>query len=124
MNEEQRKKRNERQYQWQVENTDRINFRMPKGRKEKIQSCAKAANVTASEWINAAIVEKINSNPADIAEEKESILDFIKTIPDLTAYARSSGMTEAEYIKAAVLEKMQRQDEEYKEEITREKINE
>lgn len=59
MNEEQKAKRNKRQNTWQKENTDRINFTMPKGRKEQIQERAKAQGISASEWINQAILEKM-----------------------------------------------------------------
>ena len=90
---------------------DRINFVMPKGRKAEIQDHAKKDGISSSEWINSAIVEKMNGG-------------YTLDIKDLAAYARSSGMTEEEYIKSAVMEKMQRQDEEYQEEITRESYNE
>lgn len=68
MNEEQRKKRNDRQYQWQVENTDRLNFRMPKGRKAEIQAYARSAGMTASEWINQAIIEKMERQDQAFSE--------------------------------------------------------
>lgn len=100
-------------------NKDRINFLMPKGRKEEIQQIAKASGITASEWINAAITEKMNGEPE---QEKKTFVDTME-LHDLSAYARSAGMTEEEYIKAAVLEKMQKQDAEYSEDITRESIN-
>ena len=90
---------------------DRINFVMPKGRKAEIQEHAKKDGISSSEWINSAIVEKMNGG-------------YTLDIKDLAAYARSAGMTEEEYIKSAVMEKMQRQDEEYQEEITRESYNE
>ena len=38
---------------------DRINFVMPKGRKSEIQEAAKAEGISASEWINKAICEKL-----------------------------------------------------------------
>ena len=38
---------------------DRINFVMPKGRKAEIQEAAKNAGMSAGEWINKAIQEKI-----------------------------------------------------------------
>lgn len=90
---------------------DRINFVMPKGRKAEIQEHAKKDGISSSEWINSAIVEKMNGGHS---------LD----IKDLAAYARSSGMTEEDYIKTAVIEKMQRQDDEFMEDITRESYNE
>lgn len=39
---------------------DRINFVMPKGRKEEIKKCAERAGISASEWINQAICEKMD----------------------------------------------------------------
>ena len=90
---------------------DRINFVMPKGRKAEIQEHAKKAGISSSEWINSAIVDKMHGGHA---------LD----IKDLAAYARSAGMTEEDYIKTAVMEKMQRQDDEFREDITRESCNE
>lgn len=53
-------KRNKRQNSWIKENTDRINFTMPKGMKEQIQEAANAAGVSPSEWIREAITEKLN----------------------------------------------------------------
>lgn len=90
---------------------DRINFVMPKGRKSEIQEHAKKAGISSSEWINSAIVDKMHGGHA---------LD----IKDLAAYARSAGMTEEDYIKTAVMEKMKRQDDEFREDITRESCNE
>ena len=83
---------------------------MPKGRKAEIQRSAQSKGISASEWINEAIVEKMHGG-------------YTLDIKDLSAYARSAGMTEEEYIKAAVAEKMQRQDAEVKEDMTREEIN-
>ena len=59
MNSEQIKRRNDRQYLWQKENTDRINFTMPKGKKAQIKETASSKGMSASEWINEAIQEKI-----------------------------------------------------------------
>lgn len=53
-------KRNKRQNKWIKENSDRINFIMPKGTKEKIQQAAAAAGLSAAEWIREAITEKLN----------------------------------------------------------------
>ena len=39
------KKRNSRQYNWQKENTDRINFTMPKGKKERIKEQAELSGI-------------------------------------------------------------------------------
>lgn len=54
-------KRNKRQYQWQKENTDRLNFTMPKGTKEKIKQAAKREGVTPSEFVRAAIDDRLNA---------------------------------------------------------------
>ena len=59
MNSEQIKRRNDRQYLWQKENTDRINFTMQKGKKAQIKEIASSKGMSASEWINEAIQEKI-----------------------------------------------------------------
>ena len=55
MNSEQIKRRNDRQYLWQKENTDRINFTMPKGKKAQIKEIASSKSMSASEWNNEAI---------------------------------------------------------------------
>lgn len=52
-------RRNKRQYQWQKDNTDRINFTMPKGTKEQIKEAAKKAGLKPAEWIREAITEKL-----------------------------------------------------------------
>lgn len=52
-------KRNKRQYQWQKENTDRINFTMPKGTKDLIKEAADKAGMKPAEWIREAITEKL-----------------------------------------------------------------
>ena len=66
-------KRNKRQYAWQKENTDRINFVMPKGMKQQIQDAAEKNGMTSSEFIRDAIVEKLNRenfmNPPEEGEE-------------------------------------------------------
>ena len=91
-------------------NKDRINFVMPKGRKAEIIQHAQSAGMTASEWINEAIKEKMTGGVS---------LD----IPDMEIYAKSAKMTVEEYIKQSVIEKMQRQDKNFTEEMTREKID-
>lgn len=53
-------KRNKRQYEWQKENTDRINFTMPKGMKQQIQDAALKEGKNSSEFIRDAIVERLN----------------------------------------------------------------
>ena len=52
-------KRNKRQYNWQKENTDRINFTMPKGTKEQIKEAADKIGVKPAELIRQAIAEKL-----------------------------------------------------------------
>ncbi len=94
---------------------DRINFVMKKGRKEEIKEKAASEGISTNKWINDAIQEKI-----DRGEGKAN--GAYTDIKDLPAYARSAGCTEDEYIRQAIAEKMQRQDEEYKEEIERERI--
>lgn len=68
MNEEQTRKRNDRQYKWQKDNTDRINFTMPKGRKAELQAYARSAGLSASEWINQAIIEKMERQDKAFSE--------------------------------------------------------
>lgn len=97
---------------------DRINFVMPKGRKEEIKDRAIKEGVSASEWINGAIADKLNAAYCASGE-----YDFCANIPDLAVYAKSIGLTPEEYVKIAVAEKMERQDQEYQEEITREKLD-
>ena len=65
MNEEQKRKRNERQYNWQKENTDRINFTMPKGMKEELKEYARRKGMSAGEWLNEAIKEKMIRQDAE-----------------------------------------------------------
>ena len=45
--------------QYIKDNKYRLSFLMPKGRKAEIQAYARSAGVTASEWINQAILEKM-----------------------------------------------------------------
>lgn len=94
---------------------DRINFVMKKGRKEEIKEKAASEGISTNKWINDAIQEKIDRGAGKAS-------GAYTDIKDLSAYARSAGCTEDEYIRQAIAEKMQRQDEEYKEEIEREKI--
>lgn len=96
---------------------DRINFVMEKGKKEEIKEKAAGEGISASKWINDAIQEKIDRGTG--AEQPSRAYTDIK---DLTAYARIAGCTEDEYIRQAIADKMKRQDEEYTEEIEREKI--
>ena len=98
-----------------VENTyDRFTFRVKRNEsptKSEIKNSAKNENMSVNSFIIAAVLHRIHGFAS---------LD----IKDLSAYARSAGMTEEEYIKTAVTEKMKRQDQEYTEDVTREKINE
>ena len=103
------KMRNQRQYNWQKENKDRINVLLDKGLNAEVKTIAGTAGKSASEWINEAIKEKMAGG-------------IYLDIPDLKVYAQSAKMTVEEYIKQSVIEKMQRQDEEFDEEVTREKI--
>ncbi len=54
-------KRNKRQYEWQKENTDRINFTMPKGTKDQIKEASEKLGIKPSEFIRQAINEKLGS---------------------------------------------------------------
>ena len=55
-----KRKRNDRQNNWQKENSDRLNFLMPKGTKERIQSAAGDLKIKASEFVRMAINEKLS----------------------------------------------------------------
>ena len=86
---------------------DKTAIRVPRGTFERIKE--KTGGGSLNGFMAAAVLEKLNGGTyADIK--------------DLQAYARSAGCTEDEYIRQAIAEKMKRQDEEYKEEIEREKI--
>lgn len=52
-------KRNKRQYTWQKETSDRINFLMPKGYKDLIYKTAGTLGLSASEFIRSAIEAKL-----------------------------------------------------------------
>ena len=109
-NMEEKKRDYKKQTEWKNKNRDRINFEVPKGYKEKIKEAA------AGKKLNAYILECVEQ------AEKKGECGAFGDIKDLGAYARSAGLTEDEYIRQAIAEKMQRQDEEYTEEIEREKI--
>ena len=49
-------------------NKDRINFVMPKGTKDEIKAYAKSAGMSASEWINEAIKEKMQRQDESFIE--------------------------------------------------------
>ena len=94
---------------------DRINFVMPQGRKAEIMDCAQRAGVSASEWINDAIVAKLRGN-GSVASNYDDIVG----IPDLEAYARSAGVSVRDYIIDAVRARMEQQDADFVEDVTRE----
>lgn len=48
-------KRNKRQNQWIKDNADRINFMMPKGTKERLQTAAYKHKTSVSDYIRQAI---------------------------------------------------------------------
>lgn len=52
-------KRNKRQNDWIRDNSDRINFMMPKGMKARIKAYADRLGVTSSEFIRQAIEDKM-----------------------------------------------------------------
>lgn len=86
---------------------DKTAIRVPRGTFDRIKE--KTGGGSLNGFMAAAVLEKLNGGTyADIK--------------DLSAYARSAGCTEDEYIRQAIAEKMKRQDEEYTEEIEREKI--
>lgn len=67
-------KRNARQYDWQVENTDRINILLPKGSKQEIKEAASRLGVSASELMRQAIREKLDSlEPGTQRQEIKSL---------------------------------------------------
>lgn len=105
------KERYKKQNEYLADKYDRLNITVPAGKKTDVEAAAKAAGVSINAFCRDAVLAKLSGN---------TIVD----VPELSAYARSAGMTDAEYISSAVLEKMQRQDEAFKEEITRESITE
>lgn len=107
---EEKKRDYKKQSEWKKNNKDRINFEIPKGYKEKIKAAA------GNKSLNMYILECIEQ------AERQTAGGTYADIKDLSAYARSAGCTEDEYIRQAIAEKMRRQDEEYTEEIEREKI--
>lgn len=92
---------------------DRINFVMPKGRKEEIKNCADADGVSASEWINQAIILKMAGYGS-----KSNLLD-LGNIKDLEAYAKSAKKSVRDYVLEAIAEKMERQDQDFREDVER-----
>ena len=53
-------KRNKRQYNWQKEAKDRINFLMDKGTKDRIKLAADKAGTNSSEFIRTAIEKELS----------------------------------------------------------------
>lgn len=87
---------------------DRINFVMPKGRKARIQECADKAGISASAWINCAIVEKMQKNPDGVIETERTFAEFVAEVQGLEECALEAGMRIEEYVKMAALEKMEK----------------
>lgn len=91
---------------------NQVNFRVKVNEyptKEDIERAAREDNTSLNAWLIDAVLAKLSGN---------TIVD----VPELSIYAQSAGMNKREYIRTAVTEKMQRQDEAFKEEITRERI--
>lgn len=59
MSEESKKKRNSRQQRWIDQNRDRINLLFSRGTKDKVQKAADCAGLSKSQWIEKAIIEKL-----------------------------------------------------------------
>ena len=55
-------KRNKRQYQWQKENTERLNLLFVKGTKEKIQRAAQNRGISISEYVSLSIERQIQED--------------------------------------------------------------
>lgn len=102
-------------------NKDRINFVMPKGRKEEIKEAAAVQGISSSEWINGAIEAKLagegNIN-VRMKYESEKYIDLM-SIEDLEAFARSAGLSVKEYAEQAIREKMKAQEKGFVEDIER-----
>ena len=50
------------------ENKDRVNVVRPKGRKNDIKAYAQSAGISATEWINQAILEKMQRQDGAVGE--------------------------------------------------------
>lgn len=101
---------------YNTKNYEQVNFRLRKDGypiRANLEKAAKDAGMSLNAWLVDTVTKKLEN------AESASLFD----IQDIAAYARSSGMTEEEYIKQAILEKMERQDREYTETVTREKID-
>lgn len=55
------RKRNERQYKWQLENMERHYYLLQKGTKEKIVQAANKAGLSYSQWVQRAIENQIKA---------------------------------------------------------------
>ena len=69
-------KRNKRQYEWQKNSADRINFLLPKGYKAIINETAKEHGRTASELIREAIEDKLKKMGIKVQLQSQS--DVVK----------------------------------------------
>ena len=72
-------KRNQRQNAWQKQNTDRINFVMPKGYKAAIAEAAEKSGVSSSEFIRTAITAALRDcdvqvNSQDVLQSAENVV--------------------------------------------------
>lgn len=59
---EDKTKRNRTNQKWKDKNRDRINLLFSKGMKEKIQAAADAAGLSKSQYVEKAILEKIEND--------------------------------------------------------------
>ena len=91
------KKRNDRQYKWQVENIERINAVLPKGMKAEISEAAGRMGVSSSEFIRQAIRAKVGAGAEQITITPiQPVADRIKSA------AKSAGKPLEDYILDAV----------------------
>ncbi len=61
--------RNARQYAWQKDNYERVNFLLPKGSKEVIQALADAEGVKISTFLRQAIRAEVERRGAQLPPE-------------------------------------------------------
>lgn len=66
------KKRNSRQYVWQSENRDRINLIFTKGIKEKVSEAAEKENLSMSQFVEKAVLEKIERMDNQIKKDSQT----------------------------------------------------
>jgi len=75
-------KRNKRQNDWQKANTDRINFTMPKGTKEKITAAAEAEKIKPAEWMRRAVFDRLHLDyDGEPLQEEPPPVEEIERIP-------------------------------------------